>query len=136
MPLRTELAATAARIAPAVGRFALALIFVLSGWAKMTGPDAAIASIAGAGFPAPAIMMWLAVLTELGGGLLLIVGWQARLVALLLAGFSLVTALAFHADIADEAQLIHLLKNVAIAGGLLQVVAFGAGPLSLDSRGR
>jgi len=76
------------------------------------------------------------VATELGGGLLLIAGVKTRLVAANLAVFSIVTALAFHHAIGDQNQLIHLLKNISMAGGLLQVVAFGAGAFSFDQRAR
>ena len=76
----------------------------------------------------------IAVLVELAGGLLLIAGYQARSVALALAVFSLATAVSFHSNFADQNQMIHFLKNVMMAGGLLQIVAFGAGAISLDAR--
>ena len=75
----------------------------------------------------------MALIIELGGGVLLVVGYQARLVAAVLAVFSLATAFAFHANFGDQNQMIHFLKNFAIAGGLLQVVAFGAGRFSVDA---
>jgi len=65
---------------------------------------------------------------------LLIAGYQARLVAMALALFSLVTAFSFHSNFADQDQMFHFLKNVMMAGGLLQIVAFGAGAFSLDNR--
>ena len=76
----------------------------------------------------------MAVAVELGGGLLLVTGYQARLVAAALALFCFVTAISFHSNFADQNQMINFLKNVMMAGGLLQVVAFGAGAFSLDSR--
>src|SRR6267142_326314 len=76
----------------------------------------------------------LAVAVELGGGLMLILGYQTRGVALALAIFALAAAFSFHPDFADQNQMIHFLKNVMMAGGLLQIVAFGAGALSLDNR--
>jgi putative oxidoreductase len=76
----------------------------------------------------------VAVAVELGGGLLLVAGYQARLVAIVLALFSLATALSFHSNFAEQNQMIHFLKNVMMAGGLLQIAAFGAGALSLDNR--
>ena len=78
----------------------------------------------------------LAVVVELGGGILLAVGYRTRIVSLAIAAFTLATALVFHTDFADQNQMIHFLKNIAIAGGLLQVAAFGAGALSLDDRRR
>ena len=71
---------------------------------------------------------------ELGGGLLLIAGLRARPVAVALALFSLAAAAFFHANFADQNQMIHFLKNVMIAGGLLQIAAFGAGAFSIDNR--
>jgi putative oxidoreductase len=65
---------------------------------------------------------------------LLIAGFQARIVAAALAVFSLATAGAFHSNFADQNQMIHFLKNLMMAGGLLQIVAFGAGALSIDNR--
>lgn len=124
----------AGAILPLAGRIGLAAIFVLSGISKLTAPDATIGYIASAGLPFPTLALAGAVLVELVGGLLLIAGYRTRLVAAALAGFSLVTALAFHADLADQNQFIHFFKNLAIAGGLLQVAAFGAGRFSLDVR--
>jgi putative oxidoreductase len=78
---------------------------------------------------------WLvAVLTEGGGGLLLLLGFRVRLVALILAAFVVATAVFFHRDFADQNQMIHFLKNLIIVGGLLQIVHFGAGAVSLDNR--
>ena len=77
----------------------------------------------------------VALIVELGGGALLVIGYRARLVAAVMAIFSLATAFAFHANFGDQNQMIHFLKNFAIAGGLLQVVAFGAGSFSVDAKG-
>jgi putative oxidoreductase len=75
----------------------------------------------------------VSVAVEVGGGLLLIAGFKARPVAAVLALFSLVTAASFHSHFADQNQMIHFLKNVMLVGGLLQIVYFGAGPMSLDA---
>jgi putative oxidoreductase len=75
-----------------------------------------------------------AIAVELGGGLLLAFRLQDALVAAVLAAFSIVTGLIFHHAVGDQNQMIHLLKNFAMAGGLLQVVAFGAGAYSIDNR--
>jgi putative oxidoreductase len=72
--------------------------------------------------------------TEVLGAIAIIVGWKTRIVAFLLAGFSLLTALVFHSNFADQKQATHFLKNVAIAGGFMLLVVNGAGPLSLDRR--
>ena len=74
--------------------------------------------------------------TRAFGGLALLVGFQTRLVAAALAIFTLATAVLFHNNMADQNQMIHFMKNLAITGGLLQVVAFGAGAFSLDNRRR
>jgi putative oxidoreductase len=86
--------------------------------------------------PFPPLAFAVAVAVELGGGILLIAGFRTRLVAAALVLFSLATAVSFHSNFADQNQMIHFLKNVMIAGGLLQIVAFGAGALSIDNRGR
>lgn len=121
-------------ILAATGRVLIAAIFILSGIGKIAAPDATIGYIASAGLPfAPAALI-AAALIEVGGGLALIAGFRTRIVALLLAGFSVATALAFHAQFADQNQFIHFLKNLAMAGGLLQVAAFGSGKIGLDRR--
>lgn len=122
------------RFAPLVGRSLLAVIFVISGWHKIMGPEVAISSIADAGLPFPPIAYAVAVLVEFGGGLLLILGYQARVTALALAVFTLVASFAFHTDFDSEAQFIQFMKNLAIIGGFLQIAVFGAGPFSLDQR--
>ncbi len=123
-------------IAPAIGRVLLAAIFIFSGIGKLLAPAATIGYIASSGLPAAPLALAVAIALELGGGLMLAIGIQTRLVAALLAAFSIVTGLAFHNAIGDQNQLIHLLKNIAMAGGLLQVAAFGAGALSFDNRAR
>ena len=119
---------------PVAGRLLLAAIFLISGAGKLAAPAMTIGYIGSMGLPFPTLGYAIALLVELGGGLLLVLGFQTRLVALALAAFAIVTGLVFHHAIADQNQLIHLLKNFAIAGGLLQVAAFGAGAFSLDER--
>ncbi len=124
------------RFAPALGRLLIAVIFLLSGFSKMVDPAMTQGYIAAAGLPIPLVAYLIAVAVELGGGALLLVGYQTRLAALALAAFSVAAAFGFHHDFADQNQMIHFLKNLAIAGGLLQVFAFGAGSFSLDARSR
>ncbi|MET0320375.1 MAG: DoxX family protein [Duganella sp.] len=119
---------------PAIGRVLLATIFVFSGVGKLLAPAATLGYIQSSGLPFAPLAMAIAVAVELGGGIALALGIQTRLVAAVLAAFSIVTALAFHTSFGDQNQLIHLLKNIAMAGGLLQVVAFGAGAYSFDNR--
>jgi putative oxidoreductase len=120
---------------PAIGRLMLAAIFIISGFGKLMAPAGTIGYIASAGLPFASIAFVVAVAVELGGGLLLVAGIKTRYVAAILALFSVVTAFAFHGNVGDQNQMIHLLKNIAMAGGLLQVVAFGAGAWSVDAIG-
>ena len=118
----------------ALGRVLIAAIFLYSGFGKIMAPEGTQAYIAAAGLPLPIVGYVLAVIVEVGGGLLLLIGYQTRLVALIIALYSIVAALAFHSQFADQNQLIHFMKNFCIAGGLLQIVAFGAGSMSVDAR--
>lgn len=122
------------RYASLVGRLLIGLPFAMSGFGKLAAYGATTAYIASAGLPVPPLAYAIAVLVELGGGLLLIAGYQARSVALAMAVFTLAAAVFFHNNFADQNQMIHFLKNVMMAGGLLQIVAFGAGAISLDAR--
>ncbi|MGY3259054.1 DoxX family protein [Pseudomonas chlororaphis] len=117
-----------------IGRVLLSAIFILSGFSKIAAPAAMVGYIQSVGLPFPQLALGIAIAVELGGGLLLIAGHRTRLVALGLAVFSVATALAFHNNLGDQNQFIHFFKNIAMAGGLLQVVAFGAGRFSLDAR--
>ena len=121
---------------PALGRLLIALIFVLSGLSKIAAPANTIAYIQSAGAPFAPAAFDVAATVELIGGLALLVGFQTRLVAAALAIFTLAAAVLFHNNLADQNQMIHFMKNLAITGGLLQVVAFGAGAFSLDNRRR
>src|SRR5258706_9567802 len=113
------------------GRFLLAILFILSGVSKLGAPEATQAYIAKVGLPLPVLAYVGAVVVELGGGLLLLVGYRTRTAALALALFTLVAALFFHNQFGDRNQFIHFMKNLAICGGLLQVCVFGSGSLSI-----
>ena len=117
-----------------MGRLLIGLPFAMSGLGKLAAYGPTTAMIAAVGLPVPPLAYAVAVIIELGGGLLLIAGYQTRIVATALALFSIATALSFHSNFADQNQMIHFLKNVMMAGGLLQIVAFGAGAISLDNR--
>ena len=117
-----------------IGRLLLAVLFVLSGFGKLAAPAATQAYIAAMGLPAPALAYFGATAVELIGGVLLIVGFRVRPVAVGMAVFTLLTAVFFHRDFADQNQMIHFMKNIAVMGGLLQVAAFGAGRFALDYR--
>ncbi len=119
-------------VADLAGRVMLAAIFVIAGTGKIGGYAGTQAYMESMGVPG--MLLPLVISVELGGGLALIAGWQARLTGLLLAGFCLLSALLFHTDFSDQTQAIMFWKNVAIAGGLLLLVANGAGRWSLDAR--
>jgi putative oxidoreductase len=122
------------RYLPFAGRLLIGLPFAMSGFGKLAAYGQTTAMIAAVGLPVPPLAYAVAVAIELGGGLLLVAGYQVRLVAIALALFSIATAFSFHNNFADQNQMIHFLKNVMIAGGLLQIAAFGAGAISLDNR--
>jgi putative oxidoreductase len=126
----------ATRYLPFAGRLLIGLPFAMSGLGKLGAYGLTTGMIGAAGLPLPPLAFAVAVAVELGGGILLIAGFRTRLVAAALVLFSLATAVSFHSNFADQNQMIHFLKNVMIAGGLLQIAAFGAGALSIDNRGR
>lgn len=109
-------------------RLLASAIFIIAGWSKITGYAGTAQYMASMGVPAA--LLPLVILLELGGGLALLAGFQTRLVALALAGFSIISAFIFHAT---PDQQIMLMKNIAMAGGLLAFTVFGAGRLSLDA---
>lgn len=123
-----------ARYLPFVGRILLGAIFVLSGLGKLAAPAATIRYIGASGLPFPLVGFVGASAIELVGGLMLVAGLRTRTIALLLAGFTLLTAVIFHHELSEQSQFIQFWKNVAITGGLLQVAAFGPGKIALDSR--
>lgn len=115
-----------------LGRLLMGQIFLLAGISKIGGFAATqgwMESLGVPGFLLPAV-----ILLEIGGGAALILGWQTRLSAVTLAGFSIIAAAIFHNNLADQMQSIMFMKNLAIAGGLLFIAAHGAGELSIDAR--
>lgn len=128
----TQRGAVRSGIAELTGRVLLALVFLLAGAGKLGAYSATVAYMSSAGVPGA--LLPAVIVTELGGALAIILGWRTRVVAALLAGFSVLTALIFHNNFADQIQMIMFLKNLSIAGGFLLLVAHGAGPLSIDRR--
>lgn len=125
------------RFGPLAGRVLLALIFVLSGFGKITGFEGTVGYIVSKGLPLPQLAAIGAIIVELGGGIMLVVGWKARWAAAAIFAFTALTALVFHnfwAVPADQVQgqMINFMKNISIMGGLLYVVVYGGGPLSVD----
>jgi putative oxidoreductase len=124
-----------------VARVLLAAIFIKSGWGKIGGFDGTVGYIASKGLPMAQVVAALTILVEVGAGLALVVGLFTRWSAAALAAFTLLAAFIFHAYWAvppEQAMMqnIQFMKNLAIAGGLFAVVAFGAGALSIDARRR
>jgi len=122
----------------ALGRVLLALIFVRAGINKLGSIDATAAEMAKGGIPLSNILVYGAIVMELGVGLLLMVGLFARCAALALFFYTLVLALIFHAYWAAPAaqarmQASFFFGHLSMMGGMLMVVAFGAGALSLDA---
>ncbi len=112
-------------------RIFLAAIFVISGFGKISGFEATQGYMQAMGVPGGLLPLVIAL--EIGAGLALIAGFQTRVAAFLLAGFSLLAALVFHFDLGDQMQAILFWKNVALAGGLLMLTLHGAGRWSLDA---
>ena len=120
-----------------IGRILLAVMFIISGFGKITGFDGTVGYIASKGLPLPQIVAIGTILVELGGGIMLAVGYKARWAGLALAIFTLLAGIIFHNFWAAEAaqkmaQQINFMKNIAITGGMLMVFAFGPGRLSVD----
>ncbi|WP_136634507.1 DoxX family protein [Pseudooceanicola onchidii] len=122
-----------------LGRVLLSFMFILSGFQKITGYAGTQGYMEMMGVPGA--LLPLVILVELVGGIALLVGWQAQIAAFLLAGFSIVSGFLFHLvpsfgmeGMAAQGEVISFMKNVTIAGGMLMVVAFGPGTLSVGSR--
>jgi putative oxidoreductase len=115
-----------------LGRILMSVIFIVGGYTKATAPAATMAMMRHHGLPLPGAAYAVALIVEIGVGSLFLVGYRARITALVLAAWCIATALVAHYHPGDTGQMIHFMKNVCMAGGLLHVVAFGAGRLSVD----
>ncbi len=126
-------------LAAPTGRLLLAIIFIVAGAQKITGYAGTQGYMEMMGVPGA--LLPLVILTELGGGIVLALGWQTRLVALALAGFSLLSGIVFHLvpsfgmeAMQAQGEMISFMKNVSIAGGMLMLVSLGGGAFALDNR--
>ena len=122
---------------PLVGRILIAVIFIVSGFGKIMGFDGTVGYIRSAGLPAAQLAAIAAVVIELGGGILLLLGWKARWAAAALFVFVFCAGIFFHAFWASPPeqvmmQQIQFMKNLAIMGGLLYIIVYGSGPYSVD----
>jgi len=122
-----------------VGRLLLAIVFIKYGFEKVTGFEGTVGYIASKGLPMPSVLAALATLVELGGGILVAIGLFTRWAALAIAGFCVLTAILFHPFWAAPAasqmgDQISFFKDLALAGGMLMLVAFGPGAFSVDAK--
>jgi putative oxidoreductase len=129
---RESTANTVQKVAELGGRILLSMLFLLSGLGKIGAYAGTATYMSSVGVPGALLPVVIA--TEVLGALAVIVGWKTRVIAFLLAGFSLLTAVVVHNNVGDQIQMIMFLKNVSIAGGYLLLVANGPGPLSIDRR--
>jgi len=114
------------------GRLLLAMMFVVAGLSKIGNYAGTQGYMEAMGVPGTLLPLVIAV--EALGGLAIILGWQTKLVAFALAGFSVLSAVLFHADFTSQAEMTNFMKNVTIAGGFLLLVAHGPGAYALDNR--
>lgn len=124
---------------PLAGRVLMALIFLVSGYGKLTNFAGTAGYMASQGMPMAEFLLVGAIIFELGGAIMLVIGWKMRWGALLLILFMIPATVMFHnfwaADTAQfQNQLNHFMKNAAMIGGLIYMMAFGPGPLSFDHR--
>lgn len=122
------------RFIPLIARTFLAVIFLRSGFNKLFDPTGTQEQIAGAGIPLAGLVLIFTILFEIAGALSIILGYKARIGAILLTIFLIPATLVFHNPLTDPSQTTQFFKNLSILGGLLMVYAFGSGPISLDHR--
>ena len=124
---------TSTSSAATLGRILMSSLFLMSGVGKLADPVGTQAYIASKALPWPEAAYVIAIVIELGFGTALVLGYRTRIVAAVMAIFTLATGLTFHDNFGDPKQLISFMKNIAITGGFLQVIVWGAGSLSLDA---
>ncbi|TGQ52058.1 DoxX family protein [Mesorhizobium sp. M1C.F.Ca.ET.193.01.1.1] len=117
-----------------LGRVLLAVIFLLSGFGKLTAISGTAGYFGALGLPLPTVTAIVVGLIELLGGLAILVGFQTRAAAWVLAIFTVATGLVAHTGWADQMQMIQFLKNLAIAGGFIMLASAGAGAYSIDAK--
>jgi putative oxidoreductase len=115
-----------------IGRMLMSAIFIMAGINKIGGYAGTQGYMESMGVPGA--LLPLVILLEVGGGLAILLGWQTRVAAFLLAGFCVVSAVIFHANFTDQMQSILFLKNLAVAGGFLFLVAGETHKWSIDAR--
>jgi len=113
-------------------RILLGHIFLLAGVNKMSAYEGTAAYMEAMGVPG--MLLPAVILLEIAGGLMVILGYKTKIAAIALAGFTVIAAAIFHSALSDQMQMILFMKNLAITGGLLLLVTYGAGALSLDKK--
>lgn len=121
-------------IALLIGRILIAALFLIAAYNKFKGLGGATGYFTKLGMPAPSVMAPLIATIELAMGVLVLVGFKTRFVALAIALFCVIAALIAHTNFGDGNQLNHFTKNLAIAGGALALFVAGAGAFSVDAR--
>ncbi|ACK72347.1 DoxX family protein [Gloeothece citriformis PCC 7424] len=124
------------KFTPLLARILLSGIFIRSGFNKLLNPAMTQQYMESKGIPLAGILLVLAIIVLLAGGLSILLGFKARLGAWLLIGFLIPATLIFHTDFSISDEVIAFWKNLGLMGGLLMITAFGAGSLSFDERNR
>ncbi|MGD8483817.1 MAG: DoxX family protein [Thioalkalispiraceae bacterium] len=122
------------KVTQLIARVLLSHIFILAGINKISGYAGTQGYMESVGVPG--MLLPLVILLEIGAGIMILIGWQTRLAAYALAGFTAIAALIFHSNLAEQMQMILFMKNWAIVGGLLLLAVHGAGGFSVDNRGK
>jgi putative oxidoreductase len=117
-----------------IGRLLMSSLFIWAGVGKLMNPKGTAQFFASVHIPVPDVAVWVVIVIELIGGLLILVGFQTRLVAAILAIYCLVTGFGVHLPAGGLENMTSFYKNLVMAGGFLYVVAHGAGAISVDSR--
>jgi putative oxidoreductase len=117
-----------------LGRLLMSSLFIWAGYNKLFvfTPGGTAQYVASVHMPLPELAAWVAIIVELVGGILILVGFQTRWVALVLALWCLITGFAVHLPVGDAPNMINFYKNLVMAGGFLYVTAYGAGGISID----
>jgi putative oxidoreductase len=117
---------------PPLGRLLMSSLFIWAGLHKLMNPSGTAQYFASAHIPVPQVATWVVIAIEVLGGLAILVGYQTRWAAAVLAVFCLVTGFGVHLPVGDQANMINFYKNLVMAGGFLYVVAYGPGSISID----
>lgn len=121
-------------VLPLMARIFISLIFILSGINKIMDPESTQQFMAAQGIPATGFFLIGAIILEVGGGLAVLLGYNAKRGALALTIFLIPTTFIFHTNFAEKIQMIQFMKNLAVLGGLFMIMAFGPGSISFDER--